>query len=160
MQGANGKGLMVKTQAGQAHAADLVMLVSLLHCAAAERVRRLMRRQQQICLNGPLSQSPPQVIGVRPEVGLAKEAGLELGARGGIKVWDSSGFRRLKLARAVHGIPPCLLPCRMLSCLQGATCPSHLTPAATPLTMCGRWTMACAPATPTSGLWETRWRCR
>jgi len=27
-QGANGKGLLVKTQAGQAHAADLVMLVS------------------------------------------------------------------------------------------------------------------------------------
>ena len=27
-QGANGKGLMVKTQGGQAHAADLVMLVS------------------------------------------------------------------------------------------------------------------------------------
>lgn len=35
-QGANGKGLMVKTQGGQAHAADLVMLVSdtctELHC--------------------------------------------------------------------------------------------------------------------------------
>lgn len=53
-QGANGKGLMVTTQGGQAHAADLVMLV----------------------------------IGVRPEVGLAKAAGLELGARGGIKVDD------------------------------------------------------------------------
>lgn len=29
---------------------------------------------------------PFQVIGVRPEVGLAKAAGLELGPRGGIKV--------------------------------------------------------------------------
>ncbi|EFN54835.1 hypothetical protein CHLNCDRAFT_48889 [Chlorella variabilis] len=53
-QGAGGKGLVVKTQSGAAHPADLVMLV----------------------------------IGVRPEVGLAKSAGLELGPRGGIKVDD------------------------------------------------------------------------
>lgn len=50
--GPEGRGLVVKTQGGKAHPADLVMLV----------------------------------IGVRPEVGLAKAAGLELGPRGGIQV--------------------------------------------------------------------------
>lgn len=33
-----------------------------------------------------------QVIGVRPEVGLAKAAGLELGPRGGIKVSAWGGW--------------------------------------------------------------------
>mmetsp|Transcript_20799 Transcript_20799/g.52880 ORF Transcript_20799/g.52880 Transcript_20799/m.52880 type:complete len:603 (-) Transcript_20799:157-1965(-) len=53
-QGPGGKGLLVKTAAGKAHAGDMVMLV----------------------------------IGVRPETGLAKAAGLALGARGGIAVDD------------------------------------------------------------------------
>jgi NADPH-dependent 2,4-dienoyl-CoA reductase/sulfur reductase-like enzyme len=53
-QGEGGRGLVVKTQSGRAHPADLCILA----------------------------------IGVRPETGLAKDAGLELGKRGGIKVDD------------------------------------------------------------------------
>ena len=39
-----------------------------------------------------------QVIGVRPEVGLAKAAGLELGPRGGIKVGACGGWVIVLLA--------------------------------------------------------------
>lgn len=106
-QGPGGKGLIVKTQGGKAHSADLVMLVGssaeaqqgggvagLARAVAADRrwgawaVLQAARAAQRIAPPAPQHACvrPPQVIGVRPEVALAKAAGLELGPRGGIKV--------------------------------------------------------------------------
>lgn len=126
---------------------------------------------------------------MRPEVGLAKAAGLELGPRGGIKVraftpeshasWDLAQFlggfggsvggscSAVPLARHQQaGGQDCMhtgwLSAVLASCCTACS-PRSVAAAASKYSCTNyfrRWMTACARATHTFGRWAMPWRCR
>jgi hypothetical protein len=97
-RGPGGKGLVAKTKGGKEYPADMAMLVigargdssgrdSALRVPSQLRCSRVLAAWQAVVPTLHAPPLPPLLLpGVRPETGLAKAAGLEIGARGGVRV--------------------------------------------------------------------------